>query len=180
MKKVFLMLAVAATATLGLTSCEKIEDALFKPFDSPLSFEVTIPVVSNTTDETEMGQTVVNYDLEKVIRDNTGNAFGADIIGAMYIKDVAIQLLESDANNDLSNFDYVKLSVAAGSAPAVMGPFNIPASATTSASFAVTPRVNILPFFSGSNVTFKMTGKANTATTRTLRARVSATITFEK
>ena len=83
MKKVISMLAVAATATFGLTSCEKIENALFKPFDSPLNFEVTIPVISNTTAESEMGQTVVNYDLEKVIRDNTGNAFGADIIGAM-------------------------------------------------------------------------------------------------
>ena len=181
MKKVFLFLAVAATAAFGLTSCEKIEDALFKPFQSPLSFDVTIPVIAETNVEKQMGETVVRYNLDSVIRANTGNVFGADIVGAMYVKDIAIQLQNSDAGNNLSNFDYVKLSVASGNGtPVIMGPFNIPATTTTSVSFPVTTSINILPFFSGSNVSFKLSGKANKATTKTLTARISATISFEK
>ncbi len=179
MKKLCLLTVVAFLA-LSFTSCKKIEDALFKPFESPLSFEVTIPVISNTTSEVSMGQTNVRYNLDSVIRKNTGDVFGADIVGAMYINEVGIQLLENISSNNLSNFDYVKLSVSTGGTPAVMGPFNIPTGASTSAVFSVSNSPNIKPFFSGSNVTFSMSGKANKATTTTLRARVSATIKFEK
>lgn len=175
------MLTVAAATAFGFSSCEKIENALFKPFQSPINFEVTIPVITNTTAEQNMGQTQVRYNLDSVIRKNTGDVFGADIVGAMYVKEIGIQLLDADANNDLGNFDYVKLSVSSGSGtPVTMGPFNVSSSATTNASFTVPGSVDILPFFNGSTVNFSMSGKANTATTKTLRARVSATISFEK
>lgn len=180
MKKVLFMLTVAATTAFGFASCEKIENALFKPFESPLNFEITIPVITNTSAEVGMGQTNVRYNLDSVIRKNTGDVFGADIVGAMYINQVGIQLLDSDGANNLGNFDYVKLSVSSGGTPAVMGPFNITAGSTTNAAFPITNSVNIKPFFSGNNVSFSMTGKANKATTKTLRARVSATIKFEK
>jgi len=176
-----MLFAVVASVTLGLSSCEKLEDALFKPFQSPLSFDVTIPVISETNVEKQMGETVVRYNLDSVIRANTANVFGADIVGAMYIKEIGIQLQNSDAANDLGNFDYVKLSVASGGGtPMVMGPFNIPATTTNAITLPAPPSINILPFFSGSNVTFKLSGKANTATTKALTARVSATISFEK
>jgi hypothetical protein len=179
MKKLFSLAAVAGIA-LVFASCEKIEKALFKPFESPLSFEVTIPVISNTTSEVDMGQTQVGYNLDSVIRKNTEDVFGADIVGAMYIHEIGIQLLDPNASDDLGNFDYVKLSVSSGGTPVVMGPFAIPAGAGTRASFTVANSPNIKPFFGSSNVSFQMSGKANKATTQILRARVSATIRFEK
>ena len=179
MKKRFGFFAVAAVV-LCLTACEKIEQALFKPFESPLNFEVTIPVITSTAAEQNMGATQVRYNLDSVIRKHTENVFGADIVGAMYINQIGVQLLDNNAGNNLSNFDYVKLSVSAGGTPAVLGPYTIPAGASSSASFAVSNSPNIKPFFSGSTVTFTMNGKANKATTQTLRARISATIRFEK
>lgn len=175
-----LVIFAAVSLALCLSSCEKIENALFKPFESPLNFEVTIPVISNTSAEQSMGQTQVRYNLDSVIRKNTENVFGADIVGAMYINQIGIQLLDNNASNNLSNFDYVKLSVSSGSTPAVLGPYNIPGGATATTSFTVTNSPNIKPFFSGSTVTFSMQGKANKATTQNLRARISATIRFEK
>lgn len=179
MKRIF-MPAVAACLVLFLTSCEKIQEALFKPFESPLNFEITIPVINTTTAETSMGQTVVHYNLDSVIRKNTDDKFGADFIGSMYLNEVAIQLLNDDGSNNLGNFDYVKLSVFSGGTPAVLGPFNVPANASSSASFAVPNSPNIKPFFSGANVSFELKGKANQVTTKTLRARISATIKFDK
>lgn len=179
MKKLSLLFAVAF-ASVSIISCEKIEKALFKPFESPLSFEVTIPVISNTTSEVGMGQTNVRYNLDSVIRKNTGDVFGADMVGAMYINQVGIEFLDGDGANSLANFDYVKLSVSAGNPPAVFGPFAIPAGTTFSKSFTVDNSPNIKPYFSGSTVTFSMSGKANKATVKELRARISATLKFEK
>ncbi|MGV3656784.1 MAG: hypothetical protein ACO1NX_02485 [Chitinophagaceae bacterium] len=178
MKKRFAFFAVACAA-LFITSCEKIENALFKPFESPLNFEITIPAISSTTAESNMGQTNVRYNLDSVIKKHTENVFGADIVGAMYINQIGVQLLDNNGGN-LGNFDYVKLSVSTGGTPAVLGPYNIPSGATSSASFTVSNSPNIKPFFSGSTVTFSMLGKANTPTTQPLRARISATIRFEK
>ena len=174
------LVAAAACLPLLFTSCKKIEDALFKPFESPLSFEVNIPVINNTTTEEAMGQTNVRYNLDSVIRKNTGDVFGSNIVGEMYISAIGIQLLDNNAGNNLSNFDYVKLSVASGGTPVVLGPYNIPAGTSSSTSFSVSNSPNIKPFFSGSNVTFSMAGKANKVTTQTIRARVSATLRFEK
>lgn len=180
MKRFIVLSAVTLTALI-FSSCDKIESALFKPFESPLSFEVTVPVITNTTSEVSMGQTNVQYNLDSVIRKNTGNVFGADIVGNMYIKEIGLELLDSDGSNNLSKFDYVKLSVSSGgSTPALFGPYNISAGSVTNTIFSVSNSPNIKPFFSGSAVTFNMTGKANTATTKTLRAKISATLRFEK
>lgn len=180
MKRLIVISAVSLFALI-FSSCDKIEGALFKPFESPLSFEVTIPVISNTSSEVGMGQTNVQYNLDSVIRKNTGNVFGADIVGNMYIKDIGLELLDSDGSNNLSKFDYVKLSVSSGSStPFLFGPYNVPAGSITNTIFSVSNSPNIKPFFSGATVTFSMTGKANTATTKTLRAKVSATLRFEK
>lgn len=175
-----ILLSFVAFAALCTTSCEKIENALFKPFESPLNFEVTIPVISNTSAEVNMGQTIVRYNLDSIIKKNTGDVFGADVVGSMYINQIGIQLLDNNASNHLGNFDYVKLSVSSGGTPVILGPFNIPAGSSASAAFTVSSSPNIRPFFSGSNVTFVMNGKANKATTQPLRARISATIRFEK
>ena len=119
MKKRLGFLLIAGVS-LCMTACEKIENALFKPFESPLNFEITIPVISNTATEQNMGQTNVSYNLDSVIRKHTENVFGADIVGAMYINQIGIQLLDNNSGNNLSNFDYVKLSVSTGGTPAVL------------------------------------------------------------
>jgi hypothetical protein len=128
-----------------------------------------------------MGQTNVQYNLDSVIRKNTGNVFGSDIVGNMYIKEIGLELLDNDGSNNLSKFDYVKLSVSSGgSTPVLFGPYNVPAGTYSSTIFSVSNSPNIKSFFNGAAVTFSMSGKANTATTKTLRAKVSATLRFEK
>jgi hypothetical protein len=180
MKKL-MSLSVVLFVILAFGSCEKAAKLLFKPFESPLNFEIEIPVVSSTTEETALGATTISYNLEEEIRKNTEQQFGADIVGAMYISNVAITLLESGPGNDLRNFDYLQLNVSSGAASATnFGPFQLPGSAVTTATFPVSGSANVKPFFSGANVHFTMRGKANKATSRTLRARISATLRFEK
>lgn len=177
----FTLMSVVALSVLALTSCEKAAQLLFKPFESPLNFNVTIPVISSTANETSMGSSNVAFNLDEEVKEHTDGKLDGDVVGAMYINQVAITLTDSDGNNNLSNFEYVTVSVSSGSStPVVYGPFTVPNGATTTASFTVANSANIKPFFSGSTVKFELRGKAKKATTKTLQANVGATIKFDK
>lgn len=179
MKRTALLFSVALA--IGSSSCEKAEKLLFQPFESPLNFNVSVAEVSNTEVETVLGETSVNFNLDQEVKDATEGRLDGDVVGAMYINEVAIDLQNADEANSLSNFDFVTLSVSSGSStPVVFGPFEVPDGVTTSTVFAVQNSPNVKSFFSGQNVAFKLIGKANTATTKTLEAQVSATIKFDK
>lgn len=181
MKKFLLLCSVAASAAFGFSSCEKLEDAIFESFQAPISFEVSIPVVTNTTSEVALGETAVRFNLDSMIRVQTGNVFGADVVGNMQIKEIGMEVIEGNATSNLANFAYVKMSVAAsGTTPVEMGPFSIPTTATGSVSFPVNNSFNIKSLFSGSTVNFKVIGKARTATTQTMKVRVNTMIAFDR
>lgn len=179
MKKTFLFLAVIGIAAV-LPSCEKAKDALFKPFESPLNADVQISpsAVGNTAN---LGSTVVNYDLNAEVSKATSGAFDGSIITKMYINQIAISLSNADAANNLSNFESVNVEISSGpGAPIVLGPYPVPATVTSSHTITVENSPNIRPFFNGSTVTFALLGKTKTATTKTLNARIGATIKFDR
>mgnify|MGYP003578649896 FL=1 len=181
MKKVFLFLTLAATTVFGLTSCEKLKDSLFEAFEIPYSFEVTIPVVTNTTTELTLGQTAVRFNLDSVIRANTANVFGAEVVGNIQMKELAFEVIDGNASSNLTNFSYVKMEVSSGnSTPVVIGPYNIPSTATSSVSFPVTNSFNIKSMFSGSTVNFKITGKAQKETTQAMKVRINTRLAFDR
>lgn len=180
MKKLVLF-ALSACTLFGMSSCDKAEKLLFQPFESPLNFDITIPVVNTTTTETAMGSTTVSFDLDSLIKANTDDQFDAGIIGSMRMKEVAITLLDGDAENNLSNFDYLNAHLSVnGGTPAVVGPFTVNAGATMQDSYTVDGSPDVRPFFTGAPVSFELTGKANKVTTHELHAHVSATMRFDK
>jgi hypothetical protein len=177
-----LLAAFAVTAVLGLSSCDKAEKLLFKPFESPLNFDITIPVISSTSTETSMGSTTISYNIDSLVKAKTNNAVDGSIIGSMYIQQVAITITDPvDNNNSLSNFNYVKMNVSQGSGvPLILGPFNVTPGAQIQDSYTVSNSPNIHPLFNGSTVNFSLVGQANKITTHEMHARVSATIRFDK
>jgi len=180
MKKKFLT-ALAAASLIGMSSCNKVEKLLFKPFESPLNFDITIPVINSTSTETSMGSTTLSYNLDSLIKAKTNNSFDGSIIGSMYIQQIAVTITDPvDGNNSLSNFNYVKMNVSTNGTPAVLGPFNVTPGAMIQDSYTVSNSPNIRPFFSGSAVNFSLVGQANKITTRPLHATISATVKFDK
>lgn len=176
-----LLAAFAVSALLGLSSCDKAEKLLFKPFESPLSFDITIPVVSSTSTETSMGSTTISYNVDSLVKAKTNNAVDGSIVKSMYIQQIAITITDPvDNNNSLSNFNYVKMNVSQGGTPYVFGPFNVTPGAMIQDSYSVSNSPNIRPFFNGSAVSFSLVGQANKVTTHEMHARVSATIKFDK
>lgn len=176
-KLIFLSVALV----LVMSSCEKAAKLFFKPFESPLNFNVTVNPVSNTSTQQELGSTTVSYNLDQVVKDETDDQFGADIIGSMYLNQIAITALDGNASNNLGNFESISLSLSNGSGtPVILGPFAVPSGTTNALTITVPDSPNIKPFFSGQNVNFVLLGKAKTATTQPLSLRVSATIKFDK
>ena len=181
MKKFFVFFLMAVATTTFFASCEKLKDAVFEAFEAPYSFDVNIPIVTNTSSEITLAETNVRFNLDSIIRANTGNVFGANIIGDVRIKEVGFEVLEGNANTNLTNFAYVKMEVgASGGTPTVMGPFNIPSTATSSVSFPVGNSFNIKSLFSGTTVNFKISGKATKATTQIMKVRVNTLMAFDK
>lgn len=178
----FILAALSACALFGMSSCDKAEKLLFQPFESPLNFDITIPVVSSTTAESSMGSATLTYNLDSVILANTSNKLDASVVGSMYINEIAISITDPvDMDNNLSNFSYVKMNVSTnGSTPVVLGPFDVNAGAISQDSYTVNGSPDIRSFFNGSPVSFSLTGKAKKATTHEIHARVSATIKFDK
>ncbi|MGZ3939156.1 MAG: hypothetical protein ACXVBK_10350 [Flavisolibacter sp.] len=176
-----LLAVFAVSALFGLSSCSKAEKLLFKPFESPLSFDITIPVVSSTSTESSMGSTTLSYNVDSLVKAKTDNAVDPSVVSAMYIQQIAITITDPvDNNNSLSNFNYVKMNVSQNGTPYVFGPFNVTPGAMNQDSYTVSNSPNIRPFFNGSAVTFSLVGQANKATTHEMHATVSATIKFDK
>ena len=180
MKKLFVLSALAFS-TLAFTSCDKAEKLLFQPFESPLSVDVVIAQTSDTEIESTLGSNNLSFNLDEEVKAQTDGKVDGSVVGAMYLNEVAITLLDGDEANNLSNFEYVTLSVTSGSStPVVFGPFQISEGTTNTASFTVQNSPNIKPFFTGSNVNFTLRGKAKTATTRDINSEIRATIKFDK
>ena len=180
MKKVILLSAVTLSL-FTFSSCDKAEKLLFQPFESPLSVDVSIDPVTSTDVESSLGESAVSFNLDQEVSEATNGKLDGGVVGAMYVKEVAVSLTNPDDANNLSNFEYVTLSVKSGSStPVVFGPFAITASDYSQVSFTVPNSPNIKPFFSGSNVQFELRGKAKKQTDVTLQSTVSATIKFDK
>lgn len=179
--KTLTILSALALSVCTFSSCDKAEKLLFQPFESPLNFSVTVPVTSNTEIESSLGSSSVNFNLDEEVKSHTDGKVDGSVVGAMYINEVAINLQNGDQDNNLSNFEYVTLSVQSGnSVPVVFGPFEIQDGVTNSTSFEVKNSPNIKPFFNGANVIFSLRGKAKVATTKELNTQVSATLKFDK
>ena len=166
---------------MSISSCDKAEKLLFQPFESPLNVDVSIQTVTSTDVETTLGETNVDFNLDEEVKSHTDGKVDGSVVGAMYLNEVGITLNNADDANNLSNFEYITLTVSSsGSTPVVFGPFQVPANANTSTMFAVSNSPNIKPYFNGADVKFILSGKAKTQTTKSLEATIGATIKFDK
>lgn len=181
MRKLSLALLAVVAVAITVTSCKKVLDAFFDPIESPLSVEITIPVVTNTTSESVLGASSVHFNLDSIIRKNTKDVFNINSIKSVKLKDMAVNLLNADDKNNLANFETFKVTFtsSANATPVVLGTATNPDTYATSTVFPISNSVELKNYLSGSDVTFTLYSKARRATTHTLTARVSVTLKSE-
>lgn len=180
MKKYFYSFISIAIFAVVASSCQKIKDAFFDPIESPLAVDIIIPVINATNAETSLATSTINFNLDSIIKKNTGNVFSLKNINSVKIKDLAINLINPDQDNNLGNFENASVTFFTNSRPT---PVTIASTAIpdtyTKSLIIPTNNTDVKSYLDGTNITFNLFGKARRATSIPLSARISITLKSE-
>jgi hypothetical protein len=164
---------------LAFLSCNKVKTALFPDFDLGLAeVELSIPVISSTSAETEMGQETISMNLDSAIRANTRDEFNLSHVNSIKVKKVEFQLTNADEDNNLANFEYAKVYIAADGNPVIAGSYNIPDIYAESVSVEA-ESADLKSLLSKNQFTYSVTGKARRTTSKVLDARLKIILRVE-
>lgn len=177
MKKTVLNLSLAIAMIISLGSCEKVKDALFPGFETSLTdFEITVPVIVNTDVENSLGSTVIDFNLDSIMLANTSGKFGIDNLGSVKVKVIEVEVLNGDAQNNISNFETLKMTLASDqfSSPVTLVNLTIP---DVDQKLVINGNdTELKTYLKGSELTYSLAGKARRETTKELQLTVSVTL----
>lgn len=177
MKKTVLTLSLVMAMIIGLSSCEKVKDALFPGFETSLAnFEITVPVVVNTDVENSLGSTVVNFNLDSIMRANTDNKFGVDNLGSVKVKMIEVEVLNGDEQNNISNFETLKMTLASDQFSSLVSLVNLTIPDVDQKLIINGNDTELKTYLTGSELTYSLSGKARRETTKELQLSVSVTL----
>lgn len=181
MKKTIRILSLLGLlCAVGFTSCNKIKDGLFPAFavqtdEVTVNIPVMVAAVESSTSST------VSFNLDSTIRVNTANTFGVDNVSSIKVKDITVFLTNSDALNDLSNFEKVRLLFSSNTVttPAIVASADIPNSKATSINIPASNGPELKEYLKGNQLTHTVYLKARRTTTKPLNVAVSVTLSFK-
>ncbi len=181
MKKLFVFATAVALIVIGTTSCNKVRDALFPGVDVKLpafQFSVpAIPVVINS--EASLGSFTLNFNLDSIIRANTNGVFGAGAVASVMVKEIAISVPNADQQNNLANFESVRLTLTSNAITSAAEIISINFPDTSTASYTATPTNNaeLKEYIKDTQLTFSLYGKNRRVTTKSLTFNIMVTLT---
>ncbi len=172
MKRIIILSVVLLSVVASLISCNKIASAIFSgiEFNVP-DISVNIPVIPYVVpSETQFGTATQNINLDSVVKANTGNIFGADVVKTVSIKSVAVTITNADDLNNLSNFESARITLTSNNNSSPIDIANITFPTTNSATFVFTPTdtKEFVSYLKGSTLTYTIYGKNRKITTKTL------------
>jgi hypothetical protein len=182
MKKSLFALSLLGTFCIAsLTSCEKVKDSLFPPFETQISdVNVTIPIT--VQGEEASSSNTVSFDLDSTIKDYTENAFNIDNLNSVKVKDITVYLTDADAQNDVSNFESVQLKIASNTVntPAVVANTTIPNTPANNLNIpAGENSPELKEYLKGNELSYTITSSTRRSTTKPLNAVVSVTLSLK-
>ena len=139
MKKLLTSFSVAAAVVLSLSACNKIKDKVFQAFTAEgAKVQLSIDEAS-TTEESKLAEVQVNFNVDSTIKAHTSR-FGIEDIKSIKAEEVSFMLTEGDAENNLNNFESLKVKYSAGSnSPVEIASITLPDSGTPRMEVALTP-----------------------------------------
>lgn len=110
MKKVVLYVLgfIAISSTFTLQSCDKIKEAVPAQdinFDGA-SADIVIPATNDTTAQGTVGEISFYYNLDSMVKAQTGGALGYSDIKSVKISSIKLTLTDASATNNFANFSY--------------------------------------------------------------------------
>lgn len=182
MKTRFLPLAIFFLL-VGLTSCKKVVTALLPGIDVRIpAVTFTFPaVIIAPAGEVSLGSHTTQFNMDSIVRANTGGVFNADDISSVKVKSITLTVQNSDNLNNLSNFEYARLTLSSNTnnqeAEVVRIDFPDAQLSTITATPASSP--DLRNYLSGNQLQYQVYGKVRRITTKPLNLQVAVTVRID-
>jgi hypothetical protein len=180
MKKLLITFFISLIIVIQYSSCKKIVEAIFSGLDVNIpTFQVTIPtIIGISPNEIALNTVSHQFNLDSIIKANTGGAFSIKNVKAVKIKEVTITLTNADQLNNLSNFESTRLTIQSNSngTPTELFAINFPDTFASSVTINPTNTPDILSYLNGSTITYTIYGKNRKVTTKPLNMAVSVKV----
>lgn len=180
MKKPLLLLLMISSAFM-VTSCKKLKEATEQNVSiTPNSVEFNIDPIATTNTVTTIGTINVDIDLNALVKQYAAG-FGVNNIKSIKIKSFKIDLVNgSDASNNLANLESLsgEISATGKSSQAIVNLNSNPDVQATSITIPSSGDIELKDFVAGTSVKYTLKGKLRRATTKTLRAKITAEYAF--
>lgn len=176
-----------AILAASLQSCDKVKSAIKTPdvTFTGASADIIIPATSDTTASGTIGSGSVKYNIDSMIKAQTGGVVTYKSISSVKITKVYLTLNDADANNNFGNFQVAGASFNTDAKNGALQPYDVAYIENNPATFANTLDLPLLSkdtnlkdyFASNSTVNFAyiLTGKLRHATKKDLHCHVEVT-----
>lgn len=176
--KINILLATALIITAVFFSCNNISESIQRDiFISPKPVSFTIPKISLTDSLMPIGNlNVKSLNLDSLINIQT-EKFGAKNIKSIKIKDFKLALLDTNSLNNIQNIEIITVKInATGQKEQSIA---TAAPSDSKAALLTIPLVSgisdLKSFLTSPSFNYSLTGELRTATTKELKAQVTAT-----
>ncbi len=180
MKKLLIPFSAIILLFAGVSSCKKIVSTFFKGTDVTIPpVDVTVPAILVVTpNEQSFGSYTQQINLDSLVQANTAGVFGVNAVSTIKIKQVTISISNADALNNLSNFDYARVTLTSNGNPSTADLFTVTFPDQNIATYTFTPTssTELLPYLKGSSITYTVYGKNRRITSKPLQMQVSVII----
>jgi hypothetical protein len=178
-----LIAIVTLVFVAGSFSCKKVVKAVFPGVDADIpSVTLTVPAIPFVfPTEASLGNYAASFNLDSVVRSNTGNVFGASDITSVKVKSITITITNPDALNNLQNFEYARLQLTSSTnnTPANITTINFPDVYASTITDTPTSSPELIGYLGGNQIYYNVFGKMRRITTKTLTMTVSVKVRIE-
>jgi len=180
MKKIIFIFFATSLVVISTTSCKKIIAAVFGGTDvNTPAIQDTIPVIPFVLPaEVQLGTYTFPFNLDSVVRANTGGVFGAKAVNSVKLKQFTFELLNADTANNIANLMTARIELTSNSDNNPAEILNVTLPDSTASTFIYTPTSTpeLLPYIKGSQITYTLYGRVRRVTTKPLLFSVSGVL----
>ena len=169
-----------ATMAVFSMSCNKLAQSFLPGFDVKVpDMQVIIPSIPIVpSNEMELGSFTLHFNLDSTIKANTNNVFNMNSVASMKVSQMLVTVSNGTSANNLSNFESARLLISsnANSSETALASFAFPSTETYSFNANTDNAPDILGYYKGTEITYKLFGKLRKPTTASLNLALSVTI----
>lgn len=173
--KFTLIAFVALFASIGISSCDKIKDAIFQAFmTNSAALEFTIDVVTNTDAVGDIGSMSTTLNIDSIIKAESNNEFNINSITSINLEECKITVLNPDSTNNCANFEKGNLYLLTNANPT---PIQIcsginPDEYSETWILPADKTINLKSYLTGTQLSYNLTAKARRVTTKKLDCKM--------